>query len=74
MLLDVLAQREPHYQASAQVWTLAERGEISAFLSAIRAGAQYLITRDPGDFPATNLAIVTPEEFLSIWSQESRSG
>lgn len=130
VLLDVLGHREPHYQASAGVWTLAERGEISAFISAIsfnnvyyiirkaeskaaadtalrllrdvfepvapdakvinqaigsdcddfedavqfhsavRVGAQYLITRNPGDFPVTSVAIVTPEEFLSIWSQE----
>ena len=35
VLLDVLMRREPHYRASAYVWTLAERGEIAAFISAI---------------------------------------
>ena len=35
VLLDVLIRREPHYRASAYVWTLAERGEITAFISAI---------------------------------------
>ena len=32
---DVLARREPRYEASAQVWMRAERGELKAFTSAI---------------------------------------
>jgi predicted nucleic acid-binding protein len=32
--LDVLAKREPHYAASAAVWTLAEQGEIEGMLAA----------------------------------------
>ena len=45
ILLDVLARREPHYQASARVWTLAERGEIMAFISAISFNNIYYILR-----------------------------
>ena len=45
VLLDVLARREPHYRASAQVWTLAERGEIAAFISAISLNNVYYIVR-----------------------------
>ncbi|MCZ6632524.1 MAG: PIN domain-containing protein [bacterium] len=45
VLLDVLARREPHYQASAQVWTLAECGEITAFISAISFNHIYYILR-----------------------------
>jgi len=39
--------------------------------SAIRAGADCLITRNPGHFKAveTNLAISTPDEFLAVWRQ-----
>ena len=39
--------------------------------SAIRAGADCLITRNPGHFKAveTNLAISTPDEFLAVWHQ-----
>ncbi|MEI8195602.1 MAG: PIN domain-containing protein [Phycisphaerae bacterium] len=33
--LDVLAQREPLYAASARVWTLAETGQITGFASAL---------------------------------------
>ena len=41
------------------------------FHSAIRAGADCLITRDPGHFKEveTNLAISTPDEFLAVWRQ-----
>ena len=133
VLLDVLARREPHYRASAQVWTLAERGQIAAFISAIsynnvyyivrkaesksaadqalkllrdvfdsvapdpkiinqaidsecddfedaiqfhsavRARAQVLITRNPGDFPRSELAVATPEEFLQMLTERQES-
>jgi predicted nucleic acid-binding protein len=41
------------------------------FHSAIRAGADCLITRNPGHFrkAETNMAISTPEEFLAVWRQ-----
>jgi len=41
------------------------------FHSAIRAGADCLITRDPGHFKEVeaNLAISTPDEFLAVWRQ-----
>ena len=134
VLLDVLAHREPFYRASAQVWSLAELGEVEAYISAIsfnnvyyivrkaedkaradkamrllrdvfdsvapdtkvinqaidsdcgdfedavqfhsavRARAQFLITRNPGDFPRTKLPIVTPEEFLAAWEGRTRKG
>ena len=45
VLLDVLTRREPHYRASVYVWTLAERGEITAFISAISFNNIYYIVR-----------------------------
>ena len=45
VLLDVLAHREPHYAASARVWTLAERGEVQAVVSAISFNNVYYIVR-----------------------------
>ncbi|MBI2437267.1 MAG: PIN domain-containing protein [Lentisphaerae bacterium] len=41
------------------------------FHSAIRAGADCLITRDPGHFRKveTTMAISTPDEFLAAWRQ-----
>jgi predicted nucleic acid-binding protein len=35
------------------------------FFSALRAGASVLITRNPKDFPAGDIAIQTPAEFLA---------
>jgi predicted nucleic acid-binding protein len=34
--------------------------------SAVHAGADYLLTRNVGDFPAGILPILTPEEFLAL--------
>ena len=134
VLIDVLACREPFYDASARIWSLAERGEVDAYISAIsfnnvyyivrkaagkseaekslrlmrdvfdsvapdtkvinqaidaefgdfedavqyhsaiRAKARFLITRNPGDFPRSSLAIVTPAEFLVLWAERGRNG
>ena len=126
VLLDVLARREPFYAAAAEIWSLAERGEIQAFVSAIsfnniyyvvrkaegkahadlalrmlrdifqvvapdaqiinqamdteaddfedavrfhsalRAKTAHLLTRNPDDFPESDLSILTPEEFIAV--------
>ena len=131
VLLDVLARREPFYAASAGVWSLAERGEVGAvvsaisfnnvyyivrraegrakaekairlirdvfepvapdgqiidqaidaglddfedavqFHSAIRAKAAYLVTRNADHFPASELPILTPGEFLAAWRAQA---
>lgn len=131
VLLDVLARREPFYAAAAAIWSLAERGEAHAmvsaisfnnvyyivrraegraqaqkalrlirdvfdsvppdrqiinqaidanmndfedavqFHSAIRAKAACLVTRNPGDFPKSALPILTPEEFLAAWRDQT---
>ena len=34
LVLDVLAQREPFYTTSAQIWELIENGELNGYLSA----------------------------------------
>jgi predicted nucleic acid-binding protein len=133
VLLDVLARRDEFYDPSARIWTLAERGEIEAFISAIsfnhvyyiirkardkttadtamkllrdvfdsvapdtrivnqaidsefgdfedalqfhsavRCHADHIITRNPGDFPTTKPAVLTPEEFLAFWIEDINS-
>ena len=45
VLLDVLAKREPFYSAAAQVWSLAERGEVKACVCAISFNNLYYIIR-----------------------------
>ena len=125
-ILDVLAERKPFYKASARVWTMAERGEIVAYVSsisfnnvyyvvrklrdrkhadravcvmrdvfrpvgtdeqilnqaidsrmkdfedaiqyfsAVHARADYLVTRNPDDFPAEPVPVLSPEEFIAV--------
>jgi predicted nucleic acid-binding protein len=45
ILLDVLARREPFYAAAAAIWSLAERGEVRAVVSAISFNNVYYIVR-----------------------------
>ena len=59
ILLDVLAQREPHYRDSARIWTLAERGEITAFISAISFNNVYYILRKADSKTAASTALTT---------------
>jgi len=126
LLLDVLAKRDPFYNAAARIWTMAETGACEALVSAIsfnnifyivrrardtaaarhalillrdvfasvapdqrilnqaidsettdfedaiqlysalHADADYLLTRNVGDFPAGVLPILTPDEFLTL--------
>jgi len=41
----VLARREPFYEASLRLWTLAERGELRALVSVISFNNLYYIVR-----------------------------
>jgi len=45
VLLDVLARREPFYAAAARIWVLAERGLLTAYVSAISFNNIYYIVR-----------------------------
>ena len=57
VLLDVLAERQPHYRSSAQIWSLAERGMVIGMVD-------YIVTRDLKHFGKSHLPVRTPEEFL----------
>lgn len=45
VLLDVLARREPFYEDSAAVWTLAEQGKVRGLVSALSFSNLYYIVR-----------------------------
>jgi len=126
IVLDVLGRRDPHYQASAEVWAAIEAGEVEGLIAAhsmttvhyligrhlddkrakiavqdilkvfsvaavdqdviqdavglgwsdfedavqmaaaARAGADYLITRNPKDFRSGPIDVVQPGEFLAL--------
>jgi predicted nucleic acid-binding protein len=38
------------------------------YFSALRAGAESLVTRNPKHFPRSTLPVVTPKEFLASWT------
>lgn len=45
--LDLLAQREPHYQASATLFSYADRGELAIYISSLSfSNLNYLLTRE----------------------------
>ena len=45
ILLDVLARREPFYADSAEVWTLAETGRITGYVSTLSLPNLYYVLR-----------------------------
>jgi predicted nucleic acid-binding protein len=46
IIYDMLAKREPHYQAAAKLFTLADDGKIQIFVSALAvANIHYLISK-----------------------------
>jgi len=45
VLLDVLAKREPYYENSAMIWSLAESGRIDAYISSISFNNIFYIVR-----------------------------
>jgi predicted nucleic acid-binding protein len=49
VLLDVLARREPHYMASAGVWTAAETKTIQGLVSAHSITTLYYLLRRAAD-------------------------
>jgi predicted nucleic acid-binding protein len=49
VLLDVLTQREPFYDDSVAVWTLAEQGKIRGFVSVLSFSNVYYIVRRLSD-------------------------
>ena len=49
VLLDVLGRREPFYTDSARVWTLAETGQVAAYVSTVSLpNLFYLLRRAKG--------------------------
>jgi len=46
IIYDMLAKREPHYQAAAKLFTLSDGGKIQIFISALTvANIHYLISK-----------------------------
>jgi len=66
LLLDVLAQRFPFYKGSAQIWSLAESGQIEAFISAISFNNVYYVVRKREGRSGARSAISLLRDVFSI--------
>jgi predicted nucleic acid-binding protein len=67
VLLDVLACREPYYADSAQVWTLAETGQVTGFASALSLpNLFYLLRRTKGNKAARKVMNILRDIFSLV--------
>jgi len=56
IIYDLLAKREPFYQAAARLFTLADEGRIQIFISALSlANLHYLISKETSSFEARQI-------------------
>lgn len=56
IILDVLLNRDPHFEASAAAWAAVEGGDAKGFLSAHAVTTlHYLIRKDQGNAKAKNI-------------------
>jgi predicted nucleic acid-binding protein len=58
VLLDVLAKRQPFYEDSAAVWTLAEQGRIRGLVSVLSFSNVYYVVRRLRDRRAATRAML----------------
>ncbi|MBQ6472403.1 MAG: PIN domain-containing protein [Victivallales bacterium] len=57
VLMDVFEQREPFYEHSSQIWTLAESRQIQAFISAISFNNIFYLCRRHANLHTAQKAI-----------------
>jgi predicted nucleic acid-binding protein len=67
VLQDVLARRDPFYADSAQVWTLAEIGQITCFASTLSLpNLYYLLRRSKGQKVARKAMVLLRDIFSLV--------
>ena len=72
VLLDVLGRREPFFQAAARVWSLAERGELEAYVSAISFNNVYYIVRKAGGKEKADEALRILRDVFAIVAPDAK--
>lgn len=72
VLLDVLARRKPFYAAAIRIWTLAERGSLRAFVSAISFNNIYYITRKASGKERADLALRLLRDVFEVVPADAR--
>lgn len=64
VLVDVIADRKPFYDESAKVWTLAETGQVTGFVSTLSfANISYLASRALGKSDARKALLSIRDAF-----------
>jgi predicted nucleic acid-binding protein len=53
---------------------LADFEDAIQYFSAVRWGAECLVTRNPADFPSKDIPVMTPAEFLATYFPEETPG
>ena len=72
VLLDVLARRQPFYAAASRIWTLAERGSVRAFVSAIGFNNIYYIARKAAGKEQAELAVRLLRDVFEVVPVDAR--
>ena len=72
VLLDVLARREPFYAAASRIWTLAERGSVRAFVSAVSFNNVYYIVRKAAGKDQADLALRLMRNIFEVVAVDAR--
>ena len=67
VLLDVLARREPFYEDSAAVWSLAEQGKVEGLVSAVSfTNVFYMVRRWAGGDTAREAMRLLRDAFTAV--------
>jgi len=66
ILLDVLAKREPFYEAAARLWTLAERRQVEASISTLSLNNIYYIVRKASGKQTAHEALVLLRDIFDL--------
>jgi len=66
ILLDVLGRREPFYADSAQVWTLAETGQVEGFASTLSLPNLFYVLRRASGAKAARKAVGMLRDIFSL--------
>jgi len=66
VLLDVFGRREPFYEDSARIWTLAETGEVVGFVSAMSFPNIFYILRRAEGYRAARKAMGLIRDAFSL--------
>jgi len=72
ILLDVLANRKPFYAAAARIWSMAERSDVQAFISAISFNNIYYILRKAAGRPKAMESLRVLRDIFEVVQLDSK--